>query len=87
MLKTSFSSISLARSGSSMSPRLAVRLSAATLLLVGDASGSLGLARWLSIPPEPMETDPGAEDEGGAMIGHRTVEAEVARLILTMAST
>ena len=67
-----------------MSP---VRLLVVSLLLVVNASGSLGLARWLSIPPEPMATDPGAEDEGGAMIGHRTVEAEVARLILTMAST
>ena len=52
--KMSFCSISLARSGIIILLRLPAWSSAALLLLTGNASGSLELARWLSKPPEPF---------------------------------
>ena len=52
-LMASFCSISLARSGSSISPRL-LEQSAKLLLFAEITSSSLGLVRWLSKPLEPL---------------------------------
>ena len=50
--KMSFSSISLVRSGSSISTVILAWSLVMLLLFDGVASGSLGLLRWLSKPPE-----------------------------------
>jgi len=52
--KKSFSLISLVMLGSSIWPRLPTGLLTTLLRLAEDASGLLGLARWLSKPPEPL---------------------------------
>ena len=79
MSKTSFSSISLARSGSSISPRL--------------SDGSIGCWQCCFLPWERLriprvswvaiettrtisDVDLGAKDEGDALIEHRAIEAE-----------